>query len=137
MTTVRIGSRSTPFGNMRFRVEIEGCPGVGAVGVVFPEARIDGDGQERRGVRYGPLIVRRGLTPSRDWYEWWDAARQGRAPRRSVRIVLRDGDKADACGWLFEDALPVAYLLSPLDALGNEPVIETLELAIGHFAQLP
>ncbi|HQR12031.1 MAG TPA: phage tail protein [Casimicrobiaceae bacterium] len=137
MTTLRIGIRSTPFGNMRFRVEIEGCPGVGAVGVVFPEARIGGDGQEPHRARSGPLIVRRGLTRSRDWYAWWDAARNGLASRRSVRIVLQDSREADATGWLFEDALPVAYLLSPLDALGNEPVIETLELAVGRFTQLP
>jgi len=118
---------------MRFRIEIEGLPGGGAVEVVFPEARI-AKARRAGGVLYGPLIVRRGLTLARDWYEWWDAARRGRRPpRRSLRVVLQDGAGADAAGWLFQDTLPVAYHLSPLNALGNEPVLETLELSVGGF----
>ena|SRR5215472_152907 len=132
MTAAR-GQPPTPLGNMRFRIEIEGLPGGGAVEVVFPEARI-AKARRAGGVLYGPLIVRRGLTLARDWYEWWDAARRGRRPpRRSLRVVLQDGAGADAAGWLFQDTLPVAYHLSPLNALGNEPVLETLELSVGGF----
>ena len=136
MTAAR-GRPPTPLGNMRFRLEIEGLPGGGAVAVVFPEARI-AKGRRAGGVLYGPLILRRGLTLARDWYEWWDAARRGRRPpRRSLRVVLQDDVGADAAAWLFQDALPVAYHLSPLDALGNEPVLETLELAVGGFEAAP
>jgi phage tail-like protein len=123
-----------PFGNMRFRVEIEGVPGSGAVEVIFPEARILERPRKGGAARYGNLIVRRGLTLSRDWYEWWDAARRGRrAPRRAVRVTLLAPDGGEAGGWLFRGAAPVAYQLSPLNALGNEAVIETLVLRIGHF----
>jgi phage tail-like protein len=136
MTGAR-GGLPTPLGNMRFRLEIEGLPGGGAAEVVFPEARI-ATARRGRGVHYGPLIIRRGLTQARDWYEWWDAARRGRRPpRRAVRVVLQDGAGGDAAAWLFRDALPVAYHLSPLHALGNEPVLETLELSIGDFEAAP
>ena len=136
MTAAR-GRPPMPLGNMRFRLEIEGLAGGGAVAVVFPEARI-ARGRRAGGVLYGPLIVRRGLTLARDWYEWWDAARRGRRPpRRSLRVVLQDGAGADATAWLFRDALPVAYHLSPLNALGNEPVLESLELAVGDFEAAP
>jgi phage tail-like protein len=136
MTAAR-GRPPTPLGNMRFRLEIEGLAGGGAVEVVFPEARI-AKGRRAGGVLYGPLIVRRGLTLARDWYEWWDAARRGRRPpRRSLRVVLQDGGGGDAAAWLFQDTLPVAYRLSPLNALGNEPVLETLELAVGGFDAAP
>lgn len=136
MTAAR-GRPPTPLGNMRFRLEIETLPEGGAVEVVFPEARIART-QRRGGVRYGPLIVRRGLTQARDWYEWWDAARRGRRPPlRAVRVVLQDGAGGDAAAWLFRDALPVAYHLSPLNALGNEPVLETLELSVGAFEAAP
>jgi phage tail-like protein len=122
----------TPFGNMRFRVEIDGVPGGGAVEVIFPEARLATG--RKGGVQYGPLIIRRGLTSSASWYEWWDAARSGkRPPKHSVRVALLHADSSDASGWLFRNATPVAYHLSPLNALGNEPVVETLELSVQSF----
>jgi hypothetical protein len=48
-----------------------------------------------------------------------------------VRVLLLDADGAAATAWLFSDTVPAAYQLSPLNALGNEPVIETLELSVG------
>jgi phage tail-like protein len=124
-----------PFVNMRFRVEIDGVPESGAVEVIFPEARIVKG--RRSGVQYGPLLIRRGLTSSASWYEWWDAARSGkRPPKRSVRVTVLQADGSDGVGWLFRNAAPVAYHLSPLNALGNEPVIETLELSVQSFAAI-
>lgn len=123
-----------PLGNMHFRVEIEGLPESGAVEVVFPEARIAGPPRKAGSVRYGSLILRRGLTRSGDWYDWWDAARRSASrPRRTVRVALRDAAGHDANAWLFRNAVPVAYQLSPLHALGNEVVLETLELRVGGF----
>jgi phage tail-like protein len=134
MTDARADAPRRPFGNMRFRVEIDGIAGSGAIAVTLPEARIVTTPRKTPTVAYGALIVKRGLTVSRDWYAWWDSARRAeRPPRKSVRIVLLDDTGVEAGGWLFEDAAPVAYHISPLDALGNAPVIETLELAVGHF----
>jgi len=134
MTEGRRDAPRLPLGNMRFRLEIEGLPGSGAVEVIFPEARLAGGRRKAGAVQYGSLIVKRGLTVSRDWYDWWDAARRGkRPPKKTARVTLLDAAGADAGGWLFRDATPVTYQLSPLNALGNEPVIETLELAVGHF----
>lgn len=134
MTADRADRPHLPFGNMRFRVEIEGLAGSGAVEVIFPEARIAARPRKAGRVDYGSLIVKRGLTPSRDWYDWWDAARGPKRPRpKTVRVTLLDPAGAEACGWLFSKAVPVAYRLSPLNALGNEAVTETLELAVGHF----
>src|SRR5262245_57772356 len=118
-----------PFGNMRFRVEIDGVPESGATEVTFPEARLAKG--RKGGVQYGMLILKRGLTSSASWYEWWEAARSGRrAPKRTVRVTLLHADGSDASGWLFRNAAPAPYRLSPLNALGNEPVIETLELSV-------
>lgn len=131
-----VGPRQ-PFGNMRFRLEIDGLPGSGAVEVIFPEARLLPRARKAGAAQYGPLIVRRGLTASRDWHDWWDGARRGPKPRkRAVRVLLLDADGRSATGWTFEGAAPVAYHLSPLNALGNEPVIESLELSIESFAAI-
>lgn len=134
MTRGLDGTLRPPFGNMRFRVEIDGISGGGAFEVVFPEARIAEKGRKGRRALYGPLILRRGLTATCDWYDWWDTARRARiSTSRFVRIVLLDGEGADAMGWRFRGAMPVAYHLSPLQALGDAPMIELLELSIADF----
>jgi len=124
-----------PFGNMRFRLEIDKMSETGAVAVVFPEARLTVVPRQKPSVEYGVLTIRRGVTGSREWYDWWDLARtSASAPRRSVTVVLLDGAGADAMRWSFDDTRPQGYLLSPLDALGSAPLIESLELAVGGFA---
>jgi phage tail-like protein len=122
---------------MRFRVEIEGLRGTGALEVILPEGRIVATPGRPGAVQYGPLIVKRGLTDSRDWYTWWDATRRARRPpARAVRVTLLDEAGAEAGGWRFTGAVPVAYQLAPLHALGHEPLVETLELAVAHFEAL-
>jgi len=134
MSAARGPGPRLPFGNMRFRLEIDGLEASGALEVIFPEARLPPQGRKAGMAQYGALIVKRGLTASRDWYGWWDAARRDkRAPRRTVRVTLLDDGGAAAAAWVFGDAAPVAYQLSPLNALGNEVVIETLELSVGSF----
>ena len=124
-----------PFGNMRFRVEIEGLQETGASEVIFPEARLAAGPRQSCLVRYGTLTLRRGVTRSQEWYEWWDHARARRTLRkRAVTVVLIDERGADVIRWKFDGTRPCGYLLSNLNALGNEPLIETLELAIGGFA---
>ena len=88
---------------MRFRLEIDGLPESGALEVIFPEARLAPRARKAGAAQYGALIVKRGLTASRDWYGWWDAARREKqAPRRAVRVTLLDGGGAAAAAWLFE-----------------------------------
>jgi phage tail-like protein len=127
-----------PLGNMRFRVAIDGIGGAAAHQVVFPEARlVAGRSGKTGGVAFGPLILRRALTASRDWYEWWEAARRERDPqRRALRVMLLDAAGREARDWRFEGAVPVAYQLSPLDALGAAAAFETLELAIADFVDV-
>ena len=123
-----------PFGSMHFRIEIEGLPETGAVEVIFPEARIATSSNRKRSVQYGSLVLRRGVTRSRDWYEWWDLSRRARTRRkRAVAVILLDAQGADVHRWTFDDCEPLGYSLSSLDAMGNAPLIETLELTVGGF----
>ena len=120
-----------PFGNMRFRIEIEGLRETGALEVTFPEARLVIGPRRSRSVQYGTLILRRGVTRSTEWSEWWTAARSLKtSKRRTVSVVLIDERGADANRWTFKNAEPRAYQLTNLNALGNEPLLETLELAV-------
>lgn len=126
------GSPRQPLLNARFRIEIEGLSGTGATEVIFPEARIVGLRGKARTVQYGSLTIRRGLTSSSDWYQWWDRARRSpTAARKDVSVIVMDCLCADAARWTFARALPSAYSVSALSALGSEPLIETLELSVG------
>jgi len=121
-----------PFVNARFRVEIEGLQGTGATEVIFPEARIVEGRTKTRAVQYTNLTLRRGLTSSGEWYHWWERARaSAKAGGKTVSVVLMDASRNDVARWTFLDALPAAYSVSPLHALGSEPLIETLELSVG------
>jgi phage tail-like protein len=121
-----------PFVNVSFRIEIEGLEGTGATEVIFPEARIIEREEQPRLVQFGRLTLRRGMTTSSEWYQWWDHARASAdANGKNVTVVLMDRFRADVARWTFADAMPAAYLVSPLNALGGEPLIETLELSVG------
>ncbi|MGE5835212.1 MAG: phage tail protein [Acidobacteriota bacterium] len=123
--------RADPFINARFRVEIDGFPAAGAAEIIFPEARIVAGPRKTRVVTYGPLILRRGMTRSPEWYQWWDRARTSSNPdRRNINVVLMDASHEDVTRWSFSAALPSGYCVSPLNALGAQPLIETLELSV-------
>lgn len=125
--------RGDPLLNAQFRVEIEGLRGTGVVEVAFPEARIRPRSRAGK-VQYGPLILRRGLTASQEWYRWWDTVRRSaRVPGRSIDVVLMDRAGNDACRWTFTGALPSVYAVSPLNALHGGLVTETLELSVDGF----
>ena len=130
-----VADAQQPFTNLRFAVGIEGVESTRAVEVVFPTARIVSSPRKRRAVQIDTLVIRRGLTPSTEWYDWWNQARRStRAiPRRQVTVVLQDSSGAEGMRWLFPDSVPLNYSLSPLNALISAAVIESLELQVGGF----
>lgn len=131
----RAAPLAVPFTNLRFAVGIEGLRSTGAVEVVFPAARIVTAPRRQRQVEFELLVIRRGLTASTEWYDWWNAARRATrvVPRRRVTVVLQKDDGSEGVRWFFPDSVPVSYALSPLNALSAAPVIESLELQVGGF----
>jgi phage tail-like protein len=82
--------------------------------------------------RYTPLILRRGLIGSLDWYEWWNQARNGDvAARRNISVQLLSEDRsAVVMAWRFRNARPANWHVSTFDALNAGTLIETLEVVI-------
>jgi phage tail-like protein len=116
-------------------------PDAGFCEVVFPEFRIGPAKRvKRRGTRVVPpsptesqsrhLILRRGVTGSRDLYEWWDQARRGKARQpRTVTVQLMTPDLSRAIlTWRFHRARPVCLSYAPLNALQATVLIESVEL---------
>jgi len=128
------GNRRDPLGNMRFRLEIDRMQHTGAVEIVFPEARIVRTQRKVRSTDYGTLSIRRGVTASDEWFDWWDQSRRSKtALKRNVAVILLDERGNDVNRWLFVDATPLGYRVSNLNALGDEVLIETLELSVADL----
>jgi len=126
---------ATPFTNMRFRVEIDGMEETRAVEVILPHAHREiGPGGRRQATQFDTLTLRRGLTRSGEWYDWWSEVQAtARGAERAVRVVLLDERGTDAISWTLRGALPIGYAVSSLNALGHEPVVESLELRVNGF----
>jgi phage tail-like protein len=110
--------------------------------VVFPEFRIGpaecadrGDAPEAAPLsptesRSCRLILRRGVTGSRNLYEWWDEARRGTASQpRTVTVHLMTPDlSSPVLTWRFHGARPVCLSYAPLNALLATVLMESVEL---------
>jgi phage tail-like protein len=80
--------------------------------------------------RYTPLLLRRGLIGSLDWFTWWNQLRNGDvAARRNITVQLLTEDRTDiVMTWRFRNARPSNWHVTPLDALNAATLIETLEV---------
>ncbi|MGH3011631.1 MAG: phage tail protein [Gaiellaceae bacterium] len=132
-------TRRDPFKNFSFLAEIDGVAAAAfsSVSGLAAEAEVI-EYRELGGlqsiklpgrIRYPNVTLRRGLTTSRDLWDWWQTVSDGRPQRRGVLIVLLDDAGQPVLRWSLREAWPVKWELSELDASKNEVAIETLELA--------
>jgi hypothetical protein len=121
-----------PLAGRNFRVEIDEGNGrrfeIGCSEVVLPQLGAPHDPWQPAAAE--PLLLRRAATGGAEFHAWWDKARHGRAPqRRTVHITLLGDDLAsEPMHWRFRNARPVSLHYSPLNAMGNALLIETLAL---------
>ncbi|SDP43253.1 conserved hypothetical phage tail region protein [Pedococcus dokdonensis] len=78
---------------------------------------------------YSHLVLTRGLTSDLDLWTWWESTRNGDASDRDVQVRLLDSTGQLVMVWMFRNAFPAVYRVSPLDAASSDVVLETLELA--------
>ena len=88
-------------------------------------------------MRFGALVLRRGMRGASDWYEWWARTRHAAdESRRRVTIVVMGHAGADLQRWTFADAaLRWPMPSRRLSAASAQPLIETLELSVGDSAE--
>jgi len=80
-------------------------------------------------VEYGDVTLRYGLSVSRELWEWFESAVQGRVERKNVSILMLDSDGvAEVLRWDLINAWPSEWRGAPLDALGTQIAIEDLTL---------
>jgi phage tail-like protein len=135
------GARRDPFKNYSFLVEIDGIASSAfkSVSGLAAEAEVieyregsDPISSSRKlpgRVRYPNVRLSRGLTTSRDLWDWWETVVNGTVERRNVAITLLDDSRTPVLRWLLRDAWVAKFDAPELDASANEVAIETLELA--------
>lgn len=133
--------RRDPFKSYSFLVEIDGIAsaafksvsGLGAEAEVI-EYREGSDpvSSSRKlpgRVKYPNVTLKRGLTASRDLWQWWETVADGAVQRRNVAIVLLDDSRTPVLRWLLRNAWIARIEASELEASKNEVAVESVELA--------
>lgn len=133
-------ARTDPYKNFNFRVEIAGVAagqfaevsGLAAeADVVEYREGADKVTSSRKlpgRVRYPNVTLRRGLTASRDLWEWWTTVRDGAVDRRTVAITLLNDAGEPVLRWRLREAWISKIVAPDLNAEGNDVAIETIEL---------
>lgn len=131
-----------PYRTFNFRVEIDGIGEAQFSEVDVPDAEIavveyregaDKTSASRKlpgRVRYGNVVLRRGISGDLSLYQWFRAVASGDFQARDAAIILLDAERQPVRRWLARDAWPTKYAGPALNAKNDEVAIETLELAV-------
>ena len=79
-------------------------------------------------VTHPVIVLERGIVLD-DLWKWAQAAADGDVTRRNIHVRLQDERGKNTWAWQIQDALPVKWTASDLDAASSQVVMETLELA--------
>jgi phage tail-like protein len=133
-------TRSDPFKDYSFLVEIDGIPSAAfsEVSGLSAEAEVieyregsDKTTSSRKlpgRVRYGDVTLARGLTTSRDLFDWWTSVATGNVQRRNVAIILLDDARNPVLRWLLREAWVAKIEVGSMQAAGNDVLIESVVL---------
>lgn len=133
---------SNPYDAFNFRVTIQGGPTADFSECVLPSVSIDVM-EYRNGsdlvttthkipglVRYGNLILKRGLAGSTALWEWFDQFVTGAGSPSAMSVMLLDSQKNAVFRWDFTNCWPVRYESPLLNGRTSTLAIETLEIAV-------
>ena len=136
------GNPTDPYRNYNWRLEIggttqayfTGCSGIG-VDIEVIRHREGGNRQIVRNlpgqVRYQPVTLFYGLSPSREMFDWLMAAVEGRADRRNVSIVILNSEGLEeerSPRWNLETAWVASWRGATLDTQVSQVAIESITL---------
>jgi phage tail-like protein len=132
-------TRQDPLRGFRFLVEIEGIASGGFTRVKGLSREIKHESYREGGVNeyehklvtqvtYPVVVLERGLALD-DLWKWAQAAADGDVKRRTIWIRLQNEANERTWAWQIENAIPVKWTASDLDAQGSPVVMESLELA--------
>jgi phage tail-like protein len=81
-------------------------------------------------VKYGDLILKRGLSNSIALWDWFSGFMQGTGTTRTLTVTLLDAQRSPVMQWSFANAWPVKYEGPVLKGKTNTLAIEVLDVAV-------
>lgn len=132
-------ARQDPLRGFRFLLEIDGITSGGFTRVKGISREVKHESYREGGVNeyehklltqvsYPVVVLERGLALD-DLWKWALAASDGNVERKTIRIRLQNEAGEKVWAWEIAKAVPVKWAASDLDALQNQVVMESLELA--------
>ncbi len=126
--------------NCRFYVEVNGKKEAVFTAVNGLQAEMDVHEYEEGGnnafahkfpgrTKVGNLTLKRGITNSNDFLNWYMQIAQGDIVRRNVSVVMYDVTGTELLRWNFVNAYPVKWTGPEFAADGSTMAVESLELA--------
>lgn len=89
-----------------------------------------GAAQRAGQVSFATVVLKRGMTSTRDLFNWFQLVAGGAyAYRLSAEIAMQNGEGKTIVTWGLDKCLPVKFKAADLDAKGTEIGIEELHLA--------
>jgi len=140
-----LSGNPSPFDGYNFLVEIDGIPVTSFMECVLPVASIDvleyREGTEAVNnihklpglVRYGNLVLKRGLANSPNSmaiWDWFSTFVVGTGKAKHMAVTLLDSSRNPVITWSFTNAWPVKYESPALNGKTSTLAIETLEVAV-------
>ncbi|NIM91631.1 MAG: phage tail protein [Candidatus Aminicenantes bacterium] len=129
-----------PIGQFHFRVEIDGITTAAfkvveglesSSEVVEYRSGMDPFLRKMPGItKYSNIILKRGYVTNDELWNWRKKVVEGNIERKSGSIVITRSNREQILRIDFYDAWPVRWKLSTLDSMGNECLIEELEIAV-------
>ncbi len=138
------GSRTDPYKNFNFLVEIDGITVAGFTECTGLESETEvieyREGNEASTLRklpgltdYSNITLRRGVTDNKELYNWRKSVIDGQTERKSGSIILLNDKQEEVARWNFKQGWP-CYMAGPdLNALESEIAIEALEICHEGF----
>jgi phage tail-like protein len=89
-------------------------------------------------VTFATVVLKRGMTPTRDAYKWFELVGNGSyAYRLAATVTMFDSAGNGVLSWKLEKALPVKFKAADLKATSTEIGVEELHLAHEGLSLLP
>jgi phage tail-like protein len=89
-------------------------------------------------VTFATVVLKRGMTATRDLYKWFELVGNGSySYRLAATITMFDSSGAGVLSWKLEKALPVKFKAADLNAKSADVGIEELHVAHEGLSLLP
>jgi phage tail-like protein len=87
--------------------------------------------------RYGPLVLRRGMTLSPVLYNWYKDVVSGKIEKKLIIVTLLDAQKIPVKAWTFKNAFPIKWNGPELKSDSSSIAVESTELVHQGLVWLP